>query len=172
MAFRFSLEAIFHFRQSVEHQHELRLCAANQQVARVRHLIEQFDLRISDVRLRQSYQLVAGTTAAELRFALQCETALDQQREVLRLELLRLEKLRDEQQKLFQQARRERETLENLREHELGEYTRGATRRQQWQLDELFLLRTVQTEQHSTQRHRAGWSSQCILGARRWGRLE
>ncbi len=141
MAFRFPLQAVFHFRQSIEHQQELRLRAANQLVARTRHLIEQLDARMEEMRIKHSYELGSGTTAAELRFALQCEAVLLHHRQALQGELLRLEKLRDEQQKIFQQARRERETFESLRDHQLQEYERDRARREQREIDDLFLLR-------------------------------
>jgi len=56
-------------------------------------------------------------------------------------ELVRLQALRDEQQKIFQQARRERETFESLRDRQLREYQREAKRGEQRQQDDLFLMR-------------------------------
>jgi flagellar export protein FliJ len=141
MAFHFPLQAVFHFRQSVEHQQELRLRAANQQVSRVRHLLDQLNERIRQVRIRESQELGLGTTSAELHFALWGEASLRQQRQDAELELSRWQTLRDRQQKIFQQARRERETFEILRNHQLREHKREAARREQRQLDELFLLR-------------------------------
>ncbi|HME36526.1 MAG TPA: flagellar export protein FliJ [Candidatus Sulfotelmatobacter sp.] len=141
MAFHFPLQAVFHFRQSVEHQQELRLRAANQQVARARRVVEQLDERIGQMQLRKSQELAAGTTSAELRFALTGEAALRLQRQDAERDLLRWQTLRDQQQKIFQQARRERETLESLRDHQLHDYERAAARREQRQLDDLFLLR-------------------------------
>lgn len=141
MAFHFPLHAVFHFRQSVEHQQELRLRAANQQVARVRHLLDQLDERIRQAQIRESQELSAGTTSAELRFTLGAEAALLQQRQDGERELSRWQSLRDQQQKIFQQARRERETFESLRNHQFREYQRDAARREQRQLDDLFLLR-------------------------------
>jgi flagellar protein FliJ len=141
MAFRFPLEAVFHFRRSVEHQQELRLRYANQQVARVLHGIGQVDARLRQMRLHQSQELGVGTTAAELRFAISCEDAILEQRRSLQRELLRLQKLRNEQQRVFQQARREREIFESLREHQRSQYEREAGRREQRQLDDFFLLR-------------------------------
>jgi flagellar export protein FliJ len=141
MAFHFSLQAVLHFRQSVEHQHELHLRAANQQVARARHFLDQLDARLQNLQTRQSHDVATGTSGAELRFALSCEVTLRQQRQAMQHELLRLQNLRDEQQKIFQQARRERETFESLRNHQLHEYRRDAARREQRQLDDLFLLR-------------------------------
>jgi flagellar export protein FliJ len=141
MAFHFPLQAVFHFRQSVEHQQELRLRTANQQVARARRVVEQFDERIRQVQLRQANELGAGTTSAEICFALAGEAALRRQRQEAERDLSRWQNLRDQQQKIFQQARRERETFESLRNHQLHDYQRAAARREQRQLDDLFLLR-------------------------------
>jgi flagellar export protein FliJ len=147
MAFHFPLEAVLHFRKSVEHQQELRLRAINQIVARMRRLIEQIGDRICAARSQQLQQLSAGMTAAELRFALQSESTLGEQRQTMQRELTRLESLRDQQQQIFQQARRERETFESLREHECRIYAREATRREQRQQDDLFLLRQAYLRQ-------------------------
>ena len=141
MAFHFPLEVVLRFRQSVEHQQELRLRAATQHVARVRHLIEQLDQRAKEMQNRQWHELNAGTTAAELRFAFLCQSALSEQRRVLETELVRLQHLRNEQQKIYQKARRERETIASLRDRQQREYRRQAARREQRQLDDLFLLR-------------------------------
>ena len=141
MAFRFPLEAVFHFRQSVEHQQELRLRSANQQVSRVRHLIDQLDLHIQEMHNLQSQELGTGTTAAELRFSLLCEASAREHRLALQRELARLENLRDQQQTIFRQARRDRETFESLRDHQLRDYERNAARREQRQQDDLFLMR-------------------------------
>ena len=141
MAFHFPLQAVFHFRQSLEHQQELRLRAAHQQVAKARRLVEQIDERIRQVQLRESQELGTGTTSAELRFAVGCEAALYQRCHDAEHELLRWQNLRDQQQRIYQQARRERETFESLRDHQLREYESDAARREQRGLDDLFLLR-------------------------------
>ncbi|MFZ0774269.1 MAG: flagellar export protein FliJ [Candidatus Sulfotelmatobacter sp.] len=141
MPFHFSLQAILHFRQSLEHQQELRLRAANQQVARVQHGIEQMDARRLDLDAARTRQLGAGITAAELRFGLQCEAALLRQRRELELQLVRLLQARDQQREIFQQARRARETLDGVRDRQLRSYEQEAARREQRNLDDLFLLR-------------------------------
>jgi flagellar export protein FliJ len=141
MAFHFPLQAVFHFRQSVEHQQELRLRAANQQVARVRHALDQIDDRIQQVQVRASHELGVGTTSAEVRFALSSEASLRQQRVDIERELTRWGNLRDQQQKIFQEARRERETFESLRDRQLRQYQREGARRDQRQVDDLFLSR-------------------------------
>ncbi|MGA8199820.1 MAG: flagellar FliJ family protein [Candidatus Sulfotelmatobacter sp.] len=141
MPFRFSLQAVLHFRQSMERQQELRLRAANQQVARGQHGIEQIELRRGALQSEQSRGLGAGITAAELRFGLQCEAELLRHRKELELQLARLQQLRDQQREIFQQARRARETLESVRDQQLKFYKQEAARREQRSLDDLFLLR-------------------------------
>lgn len=143
MPFRFPLEAVFRLRQSLEHQQELWLRAANQQVGRVRHLIEQLETRMNEKRVLQAQQLTSGMTAAEMRFGLLYEDALKEKRHALKQELRRLEQLRDQQQKVFQTARRERETLESLRDEQRRFYERETLRREQRQQDDLFLVRQV-----------------------------
>jgi flagellar FliJ protein len=141
MAFYFSLQTILHLRQSLEHQQELRLRTANQQVAKVRHLLEQLDQRIGGARKQQQESLMAGTTSSELRFSLAVETSLQRLRSDLLRELARLETLRDQQQQLLQQARREREVLDSLRNRKLQQYVLDTLRREQRSLDEIFVMR-------------------------------
>jgi len=141
MAFRFPLEAVLHFRQSLEHQQELRLRAANQLVARVQGLIQQVEVRREEIRSAQVEELAAGTTAVELQFELLCATELVRQRRELEQQLARLKQLREQQREIFYQARRARETLEAVRDQQLRLYQKKAGRRQQRSLDDLFLLR-------------------------------
>ena len=141
MAFQFPLYAVLHFRQSIEHQQELRLRAANQQMARVQHGIEQIDAGREQLYAERSRGLGAGVTAAELRFGLQCEAELVRRKRELETQLVRLQQLRDQQRAIFQEARRARRTLESVRDGQLRLYKKEAARREQKNLDDLFLLR-------------------------------
>jgi len=141
MPFRFPLQPVLHFREGIEHQQELRLRAANQQVARVRHLLEQTDVRRSELHSRQAAELSTGMKAAELRFAWLCEGEILRHRHELDRELMRLERLRDHQREIYQQARRARQTLEALRDQQLSLYQKDAARREQRSLDAVFLMR-------------------------------
>lgn len=141
MPFRFPLEVVFHLRQSVERQQELRLRSANQQVSKAVHLVHQVDQQLRQLKTEASQQLTAGTTAVEVQFALSKETSLHNTRRELERELVRLRNLRDQRQRIFQQARREREMFESFRNQQLREYERVQARREQRNLDDLFLLR-------------------------------
>jgi flagellar export protein FliJ len=141
MPFHFRLQAILHFRQSIEHQQELRLHTANQQVAKVRRMAEQVDARRQELAAEQGRGLSVGVTAAELRFGLQCEAELVRQGKEIQLHLQRFEQLRDQQRELFQQARKARETLEGVHDQQLRLFEKQAQRREQRSQDDLFLLR-------------------------------
>ena len=131
-----------HFRQSIEHQQELRLRAANQQVTRVQHLIEQMDVRRQELYAAQSKELGAGVTAAELRFELQCEAELLRHRGELDGQLVRLKQLREEQREIFQQAQRGRaKRWKACAISNSGSIKQKAARREQRNQDDLFLLR-------------------------------
>jgi flagellar export protein FliJ len=141
MAFQFKLNSVLHFRQSLEHQEELRLQAANQHVARVRHLIEQMDVRRQQLYSTHAKNLASGMSAAELQFELLCETELLRHRGSLEQELVRQQQLREQQREIFRQARRARETLEAVRNEQLRLYQKDALRKEQRGLDDMFLLR-------------------------------
>jgi flagellar export protein FliJ len=141
MPFRFPLQAVLHYRESLEHQQEMRLRAANQLVARLRCILDQHGARVRDLHASQARELAAGTTSAEVRFHALCLSTLEHQRQDLECEVQRLQNLRDEQQKLFVEARRRSETLAGLRDNQHREYERTTARREQRQLDDAFLLR-------------------------------
>jgi flagellar export protein FliJ len=141
MSFHFPLDAVLHFRRSLEHQQELKLRAANQNVARVRHAIEQLDDRRQESFAVRSKRLTDGTTAAELRFDLQCEAQLLRRRRDAEQQLAALEQARDQQRKIFYQARMARETLEAVRHRQLSLHKKDTLRREQRSLDDLFLMR-------------------------------
>jgi flagellar FliJ protein len=141
MPFHFPLQTVLHYRQSMEHQQELRLRAANQQVARAQHLIEQMNLQTKELRSMEMEELSSGTSAAELQFGLLREAAMLRRRRELEQQLIRVQQLRDQQREIFQQARRAREMLESLRDQQLHLYKKDVSRREQRSLDDLFLMR-------------------------------
>ncbi len=141
MAFHFPLETVLQYWASVEHQQELRLRAANQQVAGTRRLIERVEAALTASHHDALERLTHGTTAAEMQFGCLGQAALLEQRRALFREVSRLEQLREQQQKIFHRIRRQRETFESLRDHQRNEYEIQSRRRDQRQLDHLWLLR-------------------------------
>ncbi len=145
MAFRFSLQTVLQFRQSLEHQEELRLRIVNQSLQKIRHQIEQIDSCRMRAEQVLSDQIARGTTGAEILAELETKLQLEQQRRHFESELSRLENVRKQQQHHFQEARRQRQTLDNLRDHRRHEYVRETARQQQRILDDLYLASLANT---------------------------
>ncbi len=141
MAFRFALQSVLHLREGLEHQQELRLRAANQKAAKVRHQIAHAGQQLRGLASVQAQELRAGTTAAELRFAAQCEAQVHRQLRELERQLAVAQRACDQQREIFQQAKRERQKLESVRDQQARSYRKQAARREQRNLDDLFLMR-------------------------------
>jgi flagellar export protein FliJ len=129
MPFHFSLQPVLHLRESLEHQQELRLRAANQQVARVRHLIEVAEQRRQERHSSQLKELGAGTTAAELRFGLHCDAELERYRRELEQHLAVTQRACEKQRELFQQAKQAREMLASVGDQKILIYEKESRRR-------------------------------------------
>jgi flagellar FliJ protein len=140
MAFRFPLAAVLRFRKSLEHHEELRLLAANQEVAQARQRIAQVDEHLAARRAREAGELQSSLTAAELHFEVLCRSMLHQRRLELEQELARKQEFRAERRATYQQARKSRQVVDTLREHQFQLYQQQQARREQRRLDDLFLL--------------------------------
>jgi flagellar export protein FliJ len=141
MAFRFSLQPLLRFRKSVEHQQELLLQEANHQVARARHQIESVDGCVAEMAAREARELNSGVSAAELQFEDLCRSVLLEHRRQLEKVLAQREDIRVHRSQAFHTARRQREVVDTLRQHQLQLYRHEEKRKEQRYLDELFLLR-------------------------------
>jgi flagellar export protein FliJ len=67
-------------------------------------------------------------------------------REFLAQKLKDLEKAREAQQAIYMKARQEREAFSTLREQHLAAYEEEQSRREQRQIDDLFLVRYVREQ--------------------------
>jgi flagellar export protein FliJ len=143
MPFRFPLEAVLRVRRSFERLEHLRLLALAAMIARVRRELESRDKQSSLAKHEFQQELMAGSTGAELHFELARGKMRLQQRLTLENRLLELARHHKKQQLAFLAARRKREILENLRTRRLDVYQREQARREQQQIDELFLIRSA-----------------------------
>jgi len=139
MAFRFV--ALLKLRKSLEHQQELRLRAANQWVARVRELMRLSETSMAALARTQAASLDAGTAAAELHFLSGHAAACEVRWRELSQQLGQAENVRDQQRQVLFRIREQREMLESLKIGEDHERLRRASRQDQSQMDEAFLLR-------------------------------
>lgn len=141
MAFRFSLQALLRVRLSVERAELQRLQAIAAQAARVRAFIEGLDAERQVAKTKLQEAVASGISGAELRFEALREAAFGERRAALLKKLAEIEKLRHEQQARYLRVRQQREILSELRERQLAGYRAEQARREQQQIDELFLLR-------------------------------
>ena len=141
MAFQFSLETLLRVRRSIERQKELKLLHAAQQVVSVKQEIETVNHAITATW--KSDQGDSGMTvcAAQLHFDISRRVVLWEHRKGLEKILSEREALRIQCQREFHAAHREREAVEVLREEQCELYRREEARREQRQVDDLFLIR-------------------------------
>jgi flagellar export protein FliJ len=141
MAFHFSLGALLRLRESLERQElqKLQICAAN--VARVRTDIESLDAEIEAAQREVFEQTATGISGAELQMAAISDGIRRQTRTSLLAKLAEFELAWKKQQVRFAEARQRREILSNLRQRQLAAYQLEWSRREQQQIDELFLIR-------------------------------
>jgi flagellar export protein FliJ len=141
MAFHFSLRALLRLRESVEKAELLRLQKIAAQAVQLRLEIESIDGEIRTRRQELLNQAANGITGAELHLAALTEAACQQSRTQMLAKLQEIEQLRKKQQLRYTHAHQQREILSNLRERQLSVYVREQARREQQQVDELFLIR-------------------------------
>lgn len=140
MPFRFALAPVLRLRQSMERQRTLTLQKTNLEVARATESLTQLERFLSDSEEADSRGLAAGRTAAELQFASLLRENLLRFREELQADVRRLELLRQKALGEYQQAYRDRETLEALRARQRSLYQQEQARREQEGLDADYLL--------------------------------
>jgi flagellar export protein FliJ len=141
MAFHFSLRALLRLRESVEKAELLRLQSIAAQAVQLRLEIESIDSEIKTRRQELLDQTAGGISGAELHLAALSEAARQQRRAQMLIKLNEVEQLRKKQQLRYTHAHQQREILSNLRERQLSVYVREQARREQQQIDELFLIR-------------------------------
>jgi len=141
MPFIFSLESLLRFRISQERAERLKLEAIVAEQSRIRAWIE--DLAGAAIEAQAAFQqrLASGVTGADLQLELSRLANFDLARNQLRTRLAEAEQQRVTQAEAFVRARRNREILEELRRRKLREYRLHEARREQQDLDDLFLMR-------------------------------
>ena len=141
MPFHFPLSSLLRLRESLEKNELQRLQALAAQIAQVRAEIESLDIQIESSRREVLEQAAAGISGAELHIAALGEFARLELRAKLIVRRDELERARQVQQARYAEARQRREILSNLQERQRSAYQHEQARREQQQVDELFLIR-------------------------------
>jgi len=141
MPFHFPLSSLLRLRESLEKNELQRLQALAAQIAQVRAEIESLDTQIESSRREVLEQAAAGISGAELHIAALGEFARLELRAKLIVRRDELERARQVQQARYVDARQRREILSSLQERQRSAYQHEQARREQQQVDELFLIR-------------------------------
>jgi len=141
MAFRFSLQALLRVRQSSEERERRRLALLNMQIGQLHQEDEMLNQQRVLAWAQISHGLRAGMSGAELQFETASMATLAYRQEELRKQIARLQQEHIVQERLFREAQKQRKVLGNLRERKLRDYLQVRGRREQQQVDDLFILR-------------------------------
>ena len=141
MTFRFRLDAVLRFRESVEHTEEAALHRIVQEIAEVELELHQVEVRIVGLREQRERDLTRTIPAVHLMEIAERELELRKLNDGLRSRLQQLETQRLKQLALYQIARQNREVLKELREQQKHASQLEQGRREQKALDDLFLTR-------------------------------
>jgi len=146
MAFHFSLEVLLRMWKSREKFERLRLETLAAKIQRLRREIDAVEQASREERRNLASTLSEGVTASQLHFAVLCADGQRRFRSLMEKQVAELAKHHEAQRKIFEHARRQRETLENLRSRKLEAYRAEEAREVQQQTDELFLARRAFTQ--------------------------
>jgi flagellar export protein FliJ len=141
MSFQFPLAAVLRYRESLEQREYFALERIQHEVTRVELMIRQVEETCSTAVQNRSAELARGLRAADVQAAYEYQKALEQQREALLVLLQELKMKWRQQLASYELARRNRETLEKLREKQLDTYVREHAKREQAAMDDIFLSR-------------------------------
>jgi flagellar export protein FliJ len=141
MPFNFPLATVLRYRESIEQREQLALERIQNEITRVELQIRQVDDECSAATEKRGAELTQGMSAVEMQSAYEYQRALEQQGEALRALLQDLKKKWQQQLASYEIARRNRETVDELREQQLEAYSREQAKRAQAAIDDVFLSR-------------------------------
>ena len=141
MAFHFSLQPLLRLRKSYERLARQRLEVITHQLAQLQE--QSAALRKAQAAAAETLaaRMENGLTGAELQFAVDCSLVREKRQVALTEQMAAVAQQRQSQMVAFRRAQQNRQIVENLRNRQLETYELIQARRDQQQLDDLFLLR-------------------------------
>lgn len=141
MAFHFSLEPVLRLRRGQEKMERLKLEAIASEKAQVTRQLEFITEQSIESRRRFQRRMAEETFGSELQFEDALSDRVAAARRALQLRVSELEQQRLKQVEAYTKARQRREILEDLRDRKFQIYRQTLDRREQQELDDLFLMR-------------------------------
>jgi flagellar export protein FliJ len=141
VAFRFPLAPVLKLRESLE-EHELQLLEqAQHEIARTLHLLEEMKNRRRIAVTAKERELASGMVAAHLQFSEHIQHHLLGQEQALVKSLAELQLRRKHQMEIYEEAKRKRQMLSELREKHQAAYEGKLAHHSQRIADDSFLAR-------------------------------
>ncbi len=141
MPFHFSLASVLRFRRTLEDRDKLALEQIQYQILQVTQTLEQIEIeKIKDAETRQQ-ELMSGIPGAHVLAVAADQQRLEETRKLLQQQLAKLRAEREKRLLVFQESRRKREVMSELRQQQWEIYETEESRRQQKLLDDIFLSR-------------------------------
>jgi len=141
MPFRFNLDAVLRFRESVERTEKAILRRLVGEIADVELEIKQVDLKQIQLREQRERDLSQTVPGVHLTEIAEHEMLLRQVASDLRSQLAQLESKQIKQMAVYQAARQDRQVLSELRDRKQRAHVLDQRRQEQKTLDDLFLSR-------------------------------
>lgn len=141
MTFRFKLDAVLRFRESVEQTEEAALYRIVREIAEVEMELQQLDRKQRDLRLQREQDLKQMLPAVHLMEIAERELQLQNAADERRVLLQQLETERVKQLAVYRTAHQDRGILSELRDQQRHAFQLEQRRQEQKMLDDLFLAR-------------------------------
>ena len=141
MPFRFRLDAVLRFRESVELTEEAILHRIVREIAEANLELQEVNLKQAQLRAQRESDLARKLPAAHLVEIAEREQEFSQAADRLRQQLQQLDSQRVKQLAIYQRAHQDRQVLSELREQQLHSYGLDQRRQEQKMLDDMFLAR-------------------------------
>lgn len=141
MPFRFSLTAVLRIRESLERKEQLALEQCYRQLFSMQKRLSEQDDHIAQIRQQYEDHLMQGTKAVELHCFVEQRFQAERQRDGIFKELDEAQDKLRQQIESYRSARRQRETVSQVRTDRFADYQKHEALSEQKEHDDLFLLR-------------------------------
>ena len=141
MSFQFTLAAVLKYRKNLEQREYLALGRVHQEIAQVEVQLVRCEERLAEITNLRAAETARGIASVHLQDAYLRERGLEMQRDDLQVKQRELHVKRLQCLKAYELARQKREILEELRNQQLSDFLLDQSRREQRQVDDMFLSR-------------------------------
>jgi flagellar export protein FliJ len=141
MSFRFPLAAVLLVRENAEQREERALKKIQLEMAHAARQLEELNAEIASVQLARERAMQQPVPAIQLHGYEQRAQEAAEKKKTLVIQIQTLRQALGQQMKVYHAAHRDRESLTDMQEKQREEYDVEQSRKQQKQLDDMFMAR-------------------------------